>query len=266
MKIYDCITYFEEEFLFNLRLRILNKYVDYFVVCESIYAHNGLKKKHLFNLEKFSEFKNKIIHIQLDKFPKNMSSWERQDFQRDQLLKGISLAGDDDLIFFSDSDEIPDPKKFINLDYKKKYFLFEQINFCYNFNTVNLTEYFWEGTRACKKKYLKSFNWIRTKIKKKNLKYSFFRFDKEKNIQLIKNGGWHFAYFLSPNEIINKIVSSPHSEFVDNNNTDINVLKNRIKSLQDPLGRIRTYIKIKDKNILPNEVINNPILYKDFLD
>ncbi len=45
MKIYDCITYFEEEFLFSLRLKILSKFVDRFIVCESVFGHNGLKKK-----------------------------------------------------------------------------------------------------------------------------------------------------------------------------------------------------------------------------
>ena len=56
MKIYDCITFFEEEFLFDLRLKILNKYVDYFVVCESIYSHNGEKKGQLFNPDLYKEY------------------------------------------------------------------------------------------------------------------------------------------------------------------------------------------------------------------
>ena len=44
-KIYDCITFYDENFLTNLRFEILNEVVDYFVVCESIFDHKGQSKK-----------------------------------------------------------------------------------------------------------------------------------------------------------------------------------------------------------------------------
>ena len=40
-KYFDCITFFDENFLTNLRFEILDKYVDYFIVCESKYDHKG---------------------------------------------------------------------------------------------------------------------------------------------------------------------------------------------------------------------------------
>ena len=262
MKIYDCITYFEEEFLFSLRLKILSKFVDHFIVCESVFGHNGLKKKKLFDKKKYAKYEDKIIHLIIDKFPENISRWKRQDLQRDYLFKGLSEAKENDFILFSDSDEIPDPKKFEEFNKKKKFFLFEQKHFCYNFNTINNSEYFWEGTRACQKKYLKSFNWLRTKIKKKNLNYPFFRFDKEKNIKIIENGGWHFSYFLSPEEIANKINSSPHKEFINDENLNVEIIKKRIKNLKDPLGRDKEYKKLENLNILPKEILDNHEFYK----
>ena len=45
MKIFDCTTYFDEPLLFELRLNILNNYVDKFIVCEATYTHSGQKKK-----------------------------------------------------------------------------------------------------------------------------------------------------------------------------------------------------------------------------
>ena len=45
MKIIDCITYFDEPLLFELRLKVLNNYVDEFIVCEALYTHSGKKKK-----------------------------------------------------------------------------------------------------------------------------------------------------------------------------------------------------------------------------
>ena len=34
-KIFDCITFFDYNFMFDLRYNILKNYVDYFVICES---------------------------------------------------------------------------------------------------------------------------------------------------------------------------------------------------------------------------------------
>ena len=56
----------------------------------------------------------------------------------------------------------------------------------YKFNLFNPHESPWEGTRVAKKKNLKSIDFMRQKVKSKNLKYSFFRFDKETNLELIK--------------------------------------------------------------------------------
>ena len=48
MKIFDCITYFDEPMLFDLRLNILEPYVDEFVVSEATFTHSGQKKKNQF--------------------------------------------------------------------------------------------------------------------------------------------------------------------------------------------------------------------------
>ena len=41
MKIYDCITFFDESLQVDLRFNILNKYVEKFIVCESKFDHKG---------------------------------------------------------------------------------------------------------------------------------------------------------------------------------------------------------------------------------
>jgi len=48
-QIFDCITFFNENFITNLRFEILNPVVDYFIICESIYDHKGKKKKLIFD-------------------------------------------------------------------------------------------------------------------------------------------------------------------------------------------------------------------------
>ena len=44
-KILDCITFFDDNFMFEIRYNILVNYVDYFVICESLFDHKGNPKK-----------------------------------------------------------------------------------------------------------------------------------------------------------------------------------------------------------------------------
>ena len=61
MKIFDCFIFNHEVELLEIRLNILNDYVDKFVISESKYTHSGAKKKLNFDINKFSKFKKKII-------------------------------------------------------------------------------------------------------------------------------------------------------------------------------------------------------------
>ena len=56
MKIYDCFMYFDEDMLLDIRLNILNKYVDKFVIIESKFLHSGREKKLNFNINLFRDF------------------------------------------------------------------------------------------------------------------------------------------------------------------------------------------------------------------
>ena len=120
-KIFDCITFFDNNYMFNLRYKILNKYVDYFVICESLYDHTGKRKKKKF-IWKNEYNKKKIIYILLkDPFPKKNDRWKNQAIQREYLLKKLKFASPEDYIFFSDPDEIMRPEKLKNFKLEKKY-------------------------------------------------------------------------------------------------------------------------------------------------
>ena len=170
MKIFDTITFFRK-FLTNIRFEILNEVVDYFVICESRYDHQGKEKKLNFYL-KNQEFKKKIVYLVLDKpFKKENSAWQNQASQREYILNGLKDAKQDDYIMFSDPDEIPDPKRINEVKLKKKYGIFLQKCFCYKFNLYNKYESPWEGTRICQFKNLGSVDYLRQKIISKNLSF-----------------------------------------------------------------------------------------------
>ena len=113
----------------DLRLNILNEYVDYFVISESTKTHQGQTKKINFDIKNFSKFKNKIKFIIADY--KNEINFKNhvggespiEQHQRNALMRGIKDASSDDLIILSDSDEIPDMSKIKDINPKKKFIL-----------------------------------------------------------------------------------------------------------------------------------------------
>ena len=86
MKIYDCFQFFDEEMLLDLRLNIMNKYVDKFIITEATYMHNGKPKKLLFDISKFSKFKDKIIYIVVDIHPPDLIELKDSDIDKDDTI------------------------------------------------------------------------------------------------------------------------------------------------------------------------------------
>ena len=123
-KLIDCITFFDNNFMFELRFNILKDFIDFFVVCESKYDHRNNKKK--LNFDKSYLESDKVKYLVLESpFPKETNLWENQAIQREFLLNGLkNFCSDDDYIFFSDPDEIPNPNTLQNFKLNKKYAIF----------------------------------------------------------------------------------------------------------------------------------------------
>lgn len=264
-KIIDCITFFDNNFMFELRFNILKNFIDYFVVCESKYDHRNNKKK--LNFDKSYLESDKVKYLVLESpFPKETNLWENQAIQREFLLNGLkNICNDDDYIFFSDPDEIPNPNTLQNFKLNKKYAIFLQKCFNYKFNLFNPYESPWEGTRVCKKINLKSIDFMRQKVKSKNLKYNFLRFDKEKNIELINDGGWHFNNLMDPNAISLKLKTFAHSEFNYEKFTNPEIIKAKIEKKIDLFDRGHQYKKVDLDKSFPEFIGLNYEKYKSFI-
>ncbi len=264
-KIIDCITFFDNSFMFDLRFNILKDYVDFFVVCESKFDHRNNPKKLNFDLKFLKE--NKIKYLILEEpFPDNLDIWKNQAIQREFLLSSLDLfVTGDDYIFFSDPDEIPDPKILKNFQLNKKYGIFFQKCFNYKFNLFNSYETPWEGSRVCKRKNLKSIDFMRQKVRSRNLKYNFFRFDKEKNIEIFKNGGWHFNNIMKPEMISLKLKTFAHSEFSDKKFSDIELIRSKIEKKVDLFDRGHQYKKVELDSTFPKYLVSNYEKYKPFI-
>ncbi len=257
MAIYDCFQYFNEDYILDLRMNILDKHVDYFVISESTKTHQGKNKKINFNIENFPKFKNKIKFVVADynkeiHFKKHIGGESPiEQHQRNCLIEGIKDALPDDLIILSDSDEIPDLSKLKEIKKNKKFIAFSQQMFMYKLNLQNINESNWIGSRLTKKKNIETMQKLRD-LKFKN--YPFWRIDKL-NLQVIK-GGWHFSFLQSPEQILNKIKSFSHGEFNDENVNEKEIEK-KILENKDIFNRGFKLKQIELDESYPNYILDN---------
>ena len=201
MKIYDCFSYLDEDLLLDLRLNILNDYVDYFVIVEGNKTWQNNLKKLQFNIEKYQKFKDKIIYIPVENMPDGDNPYLRENFQRNAISRGLKDAGSDDLVIISDLDEIPNPKKIEDFKISMRFAVFKQLHFYYKLNLQSQKNPYWFGSRICVKRHLKSPQWLRgLKFKKR----PFWRIDKYRLNNIIINGGWHFCNLKTTKELLYK--------------------------------------------------------------
>ena len=267
MAIYDCFQYFNEEHIADLRFNILDEFVDYFVIVESTVNHQGKEKKLQFDINKYQNFKKKIKYIIVDDTPENIKKPHEggeslvEQHQRNSLMRVLNKANDEDLIILSDVDEIPNLKKlkFFN---KKNYAVFSQKMFMYKINFLNLKENNWHGSKICLKKNLRSPQWLRD-LKFKE--YPFWRIDKVRNLQVIKDGGWHFSYLQTPENISKKIQSFAHGEFNKAEIINLENIYSKIQKGQDIFDRDHTLKKVELDSTFPSYILNNKEKFKKWL-
>ena len=86
--------YFDEDIVLDLRLNVLNDFVDKFVIAEATKDHTGKDKKLNFDINKYKKFKNKIIYIVVDDTPENIKiKIEKGEdiFERGYQLKKVEV-------------------------------------------------------------------------------------------------------------------------------------------------------------------------------
>ena len=104
---------------------------------------------------------------------------------------------------------------------------------------------------------MKSIEYLRNNIKAKNLKYNFLRFDKEKNIEVFENAGWHFNNIMSPEQISLKLKTFAHTEFNSKEFYSVENIRNREKTKIPPAvateSRAATFPRLRRKSIVTKE-------------
>jgi len=259
-KVYDCVIFFNELDLLEIRLETLDPYVDYFIISECDSTFSGIEKPFYYekNKEKFAKFAAKIIHVkhhnsveytdlqniyegnQYDIYNNIIAihdkhkpehghgqpHWCRDFLHREYLKLGMADCSDNDIIMYSDLDEIPNPetlKDIRKLDMSKQYCLLQDNN---NYYVNNIASTNWRGNIICEYSYLKD--------KSLNMMRYLSRQD-EHNYTFIQNAGWHLSYMWPPERIKIKLKCFGHQEF--NNPYYLNSIEDNIKNNRDVLGR-----------------------------
>ncbi len=295
MKFYDCTLYYDEDLILEARLNILNDYFDKFIICEAAFSHSGRKKKLNFDINKFPNFKDKIVYITVEKEPDDIiyenndnktenpinyrhNAIKRIAYQRNKLLDAVNaISNEEDYIFYSDNDEIPNMSSF-EKSKKQDIIIFEQDLFYYKFN-LYCDRIKWYGTRAIKKKNLINFEWLR-QIKPKKYPFyridTFFKKDKYTNVEIIKDGGWHFTRVISPEEIHKKELDAEHHDEYRASNKGPDKIRDLIRRrvidhdhlADSKSSKIGNEFKLELYNFskLPNFIRINHDKYRDFID
>lgn len=279
IKVYDVFSFFNELDILEIRLNILNDYVDYFVIIESTKTFSGLKKPLFYkeNIQRFTRWQHKIIYKVIDDMPEstdelkkrlvntnttsvqkkiiyntlktknippNSPHWLRDFYQKEYAQIALDGINDNDICFICDVDEIWNPKTII--DYKEDYiYKLEQKVYTYYLN--NRSDEYWDFPYVTKYKNLKN-NCI-----------NHYRSDPDLKFIYVKNGGWHFTNQGNFEKMREKLESYSHQEF---NTKDIkDKLEKRMRENKDFAGR-KSKFWTEEKD-LPDYLIENKDKYKE---
>ncbi len=266
--VYDCIPFFNELDILNLRLHILDPLVDKFIIEEATVTFSGEPKELCFakNKELFEEFLPKIEYIVVDNSPVQMTTHERDKFQKNALERGLKNASDEDVIILSDADEIPNPKVLKEIidhfDSGKVYHLAQRMFYCY-LNMEEMSGKLLSVTGEFPGVHRKM--WLGTKV------FSKKSIPKEGIIQLreacvtdsgavrVPDGGWHFGYMGSSREkdvskrIGEKVVAAAHQEY--NDQDTLAEAKDRLLLGQDMFGRDAQFQRVEIDGSYPEYLL-----------
>ena len=263
--------------------------MDYFVFSEGGKTFSGEDKGFVFKKtdKRFKKFKDKIIYTKIEEptqeelqakgiqYNVKRESFMRDTFYKDSIMEVLKEhCADDDVIVWSDLDEVPNPEVLENLsDFYKPgtVYNFAQDNYQAALNWFETTgtitsqtldfSYEEEGPR-----------WIGTKmcdfatIKKYTLTQMRQELPRENNLR-IHPGGWHWSTVGSDEEctmydrVMKKIKSSAHTEL--NNDRLIGELEQRLKDGRSPLGQDNAAYCIThfDEDRFPQYLLDNKEKY-----
>ena len=237
----------------------MDPYVDYFVLEESTVTFSGEEKRMIFaqNRRMFDKFKDKIRYVAVTDSPMSgVTTHERDKYQKNQLIRALTDCKPEDIIIFSDVDEIPNPDVLMQViehfDAAKIYHLAQRMFYCFldmeeiSGNLLSITGEFpgvekkqWLGTKIC------SFG----NLPKEGIVYLREVSPTDERSVRVADGGWHFGYMGGDGErdvakrIGIKVQAAAHQEY--NSKRYLNEAVDRLLCGEDIFDRNAKFVRVK---------------------
>ncbi len=242
-RVYDCFPFFNELDQLEIRLNELDSLVDYFVIVEGSETQQGNPKPLYFekNKDRFSKFLHKIRHIVVSDWPEYKdgvydSSWTRERFQRDCIMRGLTDIKDTDVLILGDADEIISAEALRN--YKSHMGLCKlEMNFYFYYINYLASDCLtpgkkWMESRIVPVKYFKKYNMTPCSVRYSPGSLQYHHID---NLPSIPNAGWHFSFQGGIDAIMEKIKS-----FLAQRRSSVALYPDQARYSQDRPNKIAT--------------------------
>lgn len=278
-RVFDCFSFYDELDLLEIRLNVLNDVVDFFVLSESTRTFTGKPKPLHYdeNKARFDKFAHKIRHIIVDdtEYKAETDVWQREFDQKNSVFRELHDCNKDDFVIISDVDEIVNPNAIISAmdNFPNSISAFKQPCFYYFLNCRS-TEVIYMAKMA-KFKYINSPQQLRAypKISSHNsnkLSKMFYRWcwivrKRLWPCVIHEEGGWHFTYMKSPENISKKIMAFSHTEFDLHEFTSVELIKSRMNNIKDPFDRDYELTKVEIDDSFPEYIVNNQNHYSHII-
>jgi len=197
----DTFMFYNELTVLELRLNLLDEYVDRFVLVESEVNHKGGPKPLFFqeNKDRFAKWAHKIHHIIVtaEESPTDEDPWSREKYQRNCILRGLDDVPPEAIVMVSDVDEIPD---FSKVPFEKLPHIVNSVHmwmFEYSLDHLFTGEP-WFGTVITNAELFKRMG------------PNYFR-DHRWKFPVLAYSGWHLSSFGDAQHVWNKIQTYAHA-------------------------------------------------------
>lgn len=283
---FDCVLFFNELDVLEMRMNILDDVVERFVIVESTTTHSGLPKPLHFveNDHRFKKFWPKISHmvcngvLREDQHKHDRQiNWINENMQRDFALDVLkTYTPSDNLVMFSDVDEIPSPEKVlegIELASKTPSPISLPVTQCMywlNYAMANSPGY--RGPFICnpfvyQEFHRKAFN---TDLNSPSgIRWHMLATGCENDFPTLEKSGWHFSTIGGFENIKVKLESFAHHDLFDNEyHKSIDyIVKKMIRGehlyTQEYYGDAK--LEIQDISFLPKYIQENIDKYQRYI-
>jgi len=249
-KIIECMPFFNELDLLEMRLEITSDYVDYWVISESNRTFSEIEKPLYLkeNLDKrFSKFKDRIIRVE---YECKSGPWWNEFGSRNCLGKYVlENFNQDDLIVLADCDEIPDYRK---IDFNSQFPAIVETKGYYYYLNCKQNENF-RIVSIFPVSYLNEIETYR------------MRACAGMDVPVIENAGWHWSFLGGAEKISEKIKAYAHQDMNIPEYSDVDKIEKRLSDLSDVFDRSLGYKIVDIDDTFPDYVVNNQEKLSNFI-